>query len=240
MNVELSPRYRARMTGDADLSRVGTLIADPKRAKMLLTLLGGQTESASALADAAGASRSLASAHLGKLVDGGLITVEAQGRRRLYRLAGQPVADAIEALTQVSPPTKVRSLRDANRKENLRQARLCYDHLAGVLGVNVTAALMDSGALVDADAGFALTPAGEAVMDDLSIDVPALRRRRRPLTRACKDWTEPGHHLAGGLGAAIAAQCFERRWIERGAAGRIVRVTPAGRRGLRSWAGVEA
>src|SRR5436190_1262276 len=130
------------MTGDADLSRVGTLIADPKRAKMLLSLLSGQAESASALADAAG--------------------------------------------------------------------------------------------------GFALTSDGEAAMDDLSIDVPALRSRRRPLTRACKDWTEPGHHLAGGLGAAIAAQCFERRWIERGEASRIVRVTPAGRRGLRSWSGVEA
>ena len=118
------------MTGDADLARIGTLLADPKRAKMLLTLLGGGAESASALADAAGASRSLASAHLRKLVDGGLITVEPSGRRRRYRLAGAPVADALEALTQLAPPTQVRSLRDANRKENLRQARLCYDHLA--------------------------------------------------------------------------------------------------------------
>jgi DNA-binding transcriptional ArsR family regulator len=228
------------MTGDADLSRVGALIADPRRAKILLTLLGGQAESASALADAADASPSLASAHLGKLVEGGLLTVEPQGRRRLYRLSGPPVADALEALTQLSPPTPVRSLREANRKENLRQARLCYDHLAGVLGVNVTEALVAGGALAGSDDGFALTGDGEEAMADLGVDVAALRRRRRPLTRACKDWTEPGHHLAGGLGAAIADRCFERRWIERGAAGRIVRVTPAGRRGLRSWAGVSA
>jgi DNA-binding transcriptional ArsR family regulator len=228
------------MTGDADLARVGTLLADPKRANMLLTLLGGEAESASALADAAGASRSLASAHLSKLVHGGLITVEPQGRHRLYRLAGPQVAEAIEALTQLAPPTPVRSLRDANRKENLRQARLCYDHLAGVLGVDLTQALVDRGALDHADGGFALTVDGEAAMSDFGVDVPALRRRRRPLTRACKDWTEPGHHLAGGLGAAIASQCFERRWIERGEAGRIVRVTPAGRRELRAWAGVQA
>jgi DNA-binding transcriptional ArsR family regulator len=228
------------MTGDADLARIGTLLADPKRAKMLLTLLGGSAESASALADAAGASRSLASAHLRKLVDGGLITVEPSGRRRLYRLAGAPVADALEALAQLAPPTQVRSLRDANRKENLRQARLCYDHLAGVLGVNVTEALVGRGALEAADGGFALTADGETAMGELGVDVRALRRRRRPLTRACKDWTEPGHHLAGSLGAAIATQCFERHWIERGEAGRIVRVTAAGERGLRAWAGVAA
>src|SRR4051812_12648591 len=132
---------------DADLARIGTLLADPKRAKILLALLGGTPQPASALADAAGASRSLASAHLRKLVEGGLVTVQPRGRQRLYEISGQPVADAIEGRMQLSPPTQVRSLRDANRKENLRQARFCYDHLAGVLGVSLTEALLDRGAL---------------------------------------------------------------------------------------------
>ena len=109
-----------------------------------------------------------------------------------------------------------------------------------MLGVNVTEALVGRGALEAADGGFALTADGETAMGELGVDVRALRRRRRPLTRACKDWTEPGHHLAGSLGAAIATQCFERHWIERGEAGRIVRVTAAGERGLRAWAGVAA
>jgi len=228
------------MSGDADLARVGAILADPKRAKMLLALLGGEAASASALADAAGASRSLASSHLSKLVAGGLVTVEPEGRRRLYRLAGPQVAEAIEGLIQLAPATQVRSLRDANRKENLRHARLCYDHLAGVLGVDATGALVDRGALAASDGGFELTADGAAAMDELGVDVPALRRRRRPLTRACKDWTEPGHHLAGSLGAAVADRCFARGWIEHGEASRIVRVTPAGRRGLRAWVGVEA
>jgi DNA-binding transcriptional ArsR family regulator len=228
------------MCGDADLARIGALMADPKRAKMLLALLGGEAVSASALADAAGASRSLASAHLGKLVAGGLVSVEPQGRRRLYRIAGQPVAEAIEGLVRLAPPTAVRSLRDANRQESLRQARFCYDHLAGVLGVAVTEALVDRRALAPRDSGFAVTPDGVAAMAAIDVDVAALEARRRPLTRACLDWTERRPHLAGALGAAMASSFRERRWIEHGAAGRIVRVTPAGRRGLRSWAGVEA
>jgi DNA-binding transcriptional ArsR family regulator len=225
---------------DADLARIGTLLADSKRAKMLLALLGGTPQPASALADAAGASRSLASAHLRKLVDGGLVTVQPRGRQRLYEIAGPQVADAIEGLMQLSPPTQVRSLRDANRKENLRQARLCYDHLAGVLGVNVTEKLVDHGALEVADGGFAVTDDGVVALGELGVDVPALQRLRRPLTRACLDWTERRHHLAGALGAAIALRLRARGWIEHGAEGRIVRVTPAGKRGLRSWVGVEA
>jgi DNA-binding transcriptional ArsR family regulator len=225
---------------DADLARIGTLLADPKRAKILLALLGGTPQPASALADAAGASRSLASAHLRKLVEGGLVTVQPRGRQRMYEISGQPVADAIEGLMQLSPPTQVRSLRDANRKENLRQARFCYDHLAGVLGVNVTEALVDRGALEVADGGFAVTDEGVAALGELGVDVPALQRLRRPLTRACMDWTERRHHLAGALGAAIASRFKARGWIEHGAEGRIVRVTPAGKRGFRSWAGVEA
>jgi DNA-binding transcriptional ArsR family regulator len=225
---------------DADLARIGTLLADPKRAKILLALLGGTPQPASALADAAGASRSLASAHLRKLVDGGLVTVQPRGRQRMYEISGPQVADAIEGLMQLSPPTQVRSLRDANRKENLRQARLCYDHLAGVLGVNVTEALVDRGALEVADGGFAVTDAGVAALGELGVDVPALQHLRRPLTRACVDWTERRHHLAGALGAAIASRFKARGWIQHGTEGRIVRVTPAGTRGLRAWAGVEA
>jgi len=225
---------------DADLARIGALLADSKRAKMLLALLGGTPQPASALADAAAASRSLASAHLLKLVEGGLVTVQPRGRQRMYEIAGPQVADAIEGLMQLSPPAQVRSLRDANRKENLRQARLCYDHLAGVLGVNVTEKLVDRGALEVADGGFAVTDDGVVALGELGVDVPALQRLRRPLTRACLDWTERRHHLAGALGAAIASRLKARGWIEHATEGRIVRVTPAGKRGLRSWVGVEA
>ena len=222
------------------LAGVGALLGEPARTRILTALLTGCALTAKELAYFAGVTAPTASSHLSRLVAGQLLVMEKQGRCHYYRLRSAEVARAIEGLMTVAP-APVNGWPPNHRIEPaLRDARLCYDHLAGVLGVDLTQALVDRGALDHADGGFALTVDGEAAMSDFGVDVPALRRRRRPLTRACKDWTEPGHHLAGGLGAAIASQCFERRWIERGEAGRIVRVTPAGRRELRAWAGVQA
>src|SRR4051794_7827264 len=160
---------------DADLARIGALLADPRRAKILLALLGGRPQPASALADAAGASRSLASAHLRKLVDGGLVTVEPRGRQRMYEISGQPVADAIEGLMQLSPPTQVRSLRDANRKENLGHARLCYGRLAGVLGGRGPGGLVERRVLDVPGGGFALSGDGVVALGEFGVYVPALQ-----------------------------------------------------------------
>src|ERR1700747_2814598 len=122
------------MDPDADLASVAALMADRHRATILLTLLGGTPQSGAALAEAAGISRALASAHLKKLVAGGLVTVRPDGRQRLYSIAAPPVADALEILTLLAPPLPVRSLRDASKAQSLRFARMCYDHLAGVVG----------------------------------------------------------------------------------------------------------
>ena len=117
------------MDPDADLASVAALMADKHRAQMLLTLLGGTPMSGSALAEAAGISRSLASAHLKKLVAGGLVRAQPSGRQQLYSIASEPVADALEVLILLAPATKVRSLGDASRARSLRWARMCYDHL---------------------------------------------------------------------------------------------------------------
>ena len=130
------------MDPDADLASVAALMADRHRAQMLLTLLGGTPQSGSALAEAAGISRSLASAHLKKLVAGGLVRAKPSGRQQLYSIASEPVADALEILILLAPATKVSSLRDASRARSLRWARMCYDHLAGAVGVSVTEALL--------------------------------------------------------------------------------------------------
>ena len=136
------------MDPDADLAAVASLIADRHRAQMLLTLLGGTPQSGSALAEAAGISRSLASAHLKKLVAGRLVRAQASGRQQLYSIASASVADALEILILLAPDTKVRSLTDATRARSLRWARMCYDHLAGAVGVSVTEALVTQGLLV--------------------------------------------------------------------------------------------
>jgi DNA-binding transcriptional ArsR family regulator len=227
------------MEADADLASVATLMADRHRAQMLLTLLAGTPQSGSALAEAAGISRSLASAHLKKLVAGGLVRAQASGRQQLYSIASEPVADALEILILLAPPTKVRSLTGATRAKSLRWARMCYDHLAGVVGVSITEALIGRGLLRERDGAYLLGSHGAAEFGAFGIDVARLERRTRPLVRPCMDWSERRYHLAGSLGAALAATLADRRWIATREASRIVTVTGAGRDGLREWLGID-
>ncbi|MDW5598189.1 helix-turn-helix transcriptional regulator [Conexibacter stalactiti] len=228
------------MTGEADLAAIGTLLADRTRATILLTLLNGGLTSASALAERAGVSRPLASAHLRKLTDGGLLAVEPHGRQRLYRLSSQAVADALEVLILLAPPLVVRSLRQANEGIALRHGRLCYDHLAGRAGVALTEALVEGGWLRRAAEDFDVTPAGAAKFAELEIDVTSLAERPRPLTRACLDWSERSHHLAGALGAALANELLRRGWLQAREASRVVLLTDAGRVALADHFGLSA
>ena len=159
------------MEAEADLAAIGRLIGDPNRAHMLNVLLGGTPQSGSALAAAAGISRSLASAHLKKLTAGGLVRAERRGRQQLYSIAAQPVADALEILQLLAPATAVRSLRGSAQRRNLRWARMCYDHLAGVAGVAVTEALAAQDAIAERDGAWVLGARGARVFAGVGIDV---------------------------------------------------------------------
>jgi DNA-binding transcriptional ArsR family regulator len=221
---------------DVDLARLGALFADRTRAAFLLTLLNGGLTPASALADRAGVSRPLASAHLRRLTEGGLIVAEPRGRQRLYRLAGQDIADALEVLVRIAPLGDVRSLRDATENQQLRDARLCYDHFAGHLGVALRDGLLERALLTPEGQ---VTPRGRLALAALEIDIDELAEHGRPLTRACADWSEQSHHLAGGLGAALTNEIIRRGWVRTREASRVVTVTPAGATGLREHFGVE-
>ena len=221
----------AAMTGP-DLSAIASLLADRSRAAMLDALMSGEERAARNLALAAGVRPPTASSHLQKLLDAGLVTAVRKGRERHFRLAGSEVAEAIEALGVLAPPARVRGLRDANRKEALSRARTCYDHLAGRFGVELAAGLVRDGCLRDSE--LRLTRRGEERMPELGIDIGVLRRLQRPLTRACLDGTERKLHLAGALGNALAAQMFERGWVEHISDSRAVRVTEQGNAELRA------
>ena len=150
------------MTGEADLARIGALLADRTRATILLTLLNGGLTPASALAERAQVSRSLASSHLRKLEVGGLVRVEPRGRQRLYRLASQSIADALEVLILLAPALPVSSLRGAHARDELRRGRLCYDHLAGRAGVALAEHLVAAGLLVPGAERLRRQPRGQA------------------------------------------------------------------------------
>lgn len=227
------------MDPDCDLAAIAALIADGNRAQMLLVLLSGTEQSGSALAEAAGISRPLASAHLKKLTAGGLVAVRPDGRQQLYSIASEPVADALETLILLAPQRPPRSLRESARADSLRWARMCYDHLGGVVGVAITEALIARGLVSPREGAYVLGPDGPAGFAELMIEVGALAPGSRPLLRPCMDWSQRRHHLAGTIGAALVREMTSRRWIAGREASRVITVTPAGHDGLRDWLGVD-
>lgn len=220
---------------------MGRALAAPARSAMLNVLMDGSTRPASELAAVAAVRASTASEHLGVLIQAGLVRVHPRGRQRLYRLADPPVAAALEQLGHLCPQTKVSSLRHSREQQALAQARLCYDHLAGRLGVGITDAFLTRGWLTGPD--LAVTDAGRATLSDptsgITVDIDALAARRRPLSRACADWTERRPHLAGALGAAIADLGLESGWVRRRHSGRGLDITTTGEQTLREAWGVK-
>jgi DNA-binding transcriptional ArsR family regulator len=218
--------------GEADVAAAAALLGEPARAALVLALLDREPLSASELAVRAGIGPSTTSGHLGRLVRGGLVIAEPNGRHRYFRLAGREVAEAVEALAAIAPQPPVRTLRAASAAEALRGARTCYDHLAGRLGVELAAALERDRVLVRRGGEYTLGRAAAPRLSALGIDLDALGRLRRPLVRLCLDWSERRPHVAGALGAALAARLFALGWIERRAANRSVAVTALGRERL--------
>ena len=245
------------MHGDADIAAIGALVADRGRARILLALGDGRALPASVLADEAGVAASTASAHLSRLVKGGLLRVERHGRHRYFRLAGPEVGELIESLARISPPAPVRSLKQGSKAHAVRFARTCYDHLAGMLGTKLMEALLERDVLTGGDGVFdpdsagadrlaapgydmdyRLTPAGVRDLKAFGIDFDALPPRR-PLVRYCVDWSEQRHHLAGSLGAALAERMIELGWVRRAQPSRALHVSDTGYAGLREQFGVE-
>lgn len=203
---------------------------------MLGALFGGHALAAGELSQVAGVSPATASAHLAKLLDGGLVTVTTQGRHRYYRLAGHEIATVIEAIAEISPVKPVRNLRQSREADALALARTCYDHLAGRAGVALFDAFVRqrivTGRGTGADATYEVTADGAGKLSAFGLNVGELRRGRRRFAGACLDWTQRRPHLNGALGAAVTARLLDLGWIERGASPRAVRVTQTGSEGL--------
>ena len=222
------------MDGEPNIATVAALIGDAGRAAMLTALVGGRALPAGELAAAAGMSPSAASAHLAKLIDGGLLAVEREGRHRYYRLAGPGVASILESLASlVGQPSRPTAARTPQARA-LRHARTCYDHLVGELGVAVAMALESRGLLALADGKrLDVTSAGVTWFAAvLGIDANALRPGRHGIACRCLDWTERRHHLAGPLGTQMLRRCFDLGWLTNTPGVRAVQLSPSGRDSL--------
>jgi DNA-binding transcriptional ArsR family regulator len=212
-----------------DVARIGGLVGEPSRARMLAALMGGRALTATELALAANVAASTASSHLEKLTKGGLVAIARQGRHRYFRIASRDVAEMLEGLMALSPRRMGKPVVHRPSADScLRRARVCYDHLAGEAGVRLLHQLARHRWVDVAPDAIHITATGEAWFGRLGVDLDALRASRRPLCRACLDWSERQHHLAGALGAALLERLFELRMARREPEGRAIRLSPRG------------
>jgi len=214
------------MQESPSIAAVATLIGDPARAGMLTALMDGRALTVSELAGAAGVGLPTASAHLARLETAGLTVVERQGRHRYVRLSGPDVVRTLEGLMSLAQRTGATRVRTGPRDAALRQARVCYGHLAGETGVALMRALEEGGQIAGGPAP-KVTEAGRAFFAGLGVDLAALERKRRPVCRTCLDWSERRAHLGGALGARLLEVILAKGWARR-AEGRAVAFTPQG------------
>ncbi len=223
-----------------DIAEVGALVGDPARACILTALLDGRAHTAKELAYRARIAPPTASGHLKRLVDAWLLRVVKQGRHRYFRIATPLVVQMIESVSAVAAVQVPPRHRPASRADAaLREARLCYDHLAGRIAVEMAHSFQARGLIILDEEGGAITDRGVAYFAARGLGDAVHRRGRRPLFRSCLDWTERRYHIAGQFGADLATDFRARNWIERCPESRTVRFNDAGRRGLCDVFGVE-
>lgn len=209
-----------------DITRIAALLGDPARANMLSALMGGQALTAGELAREAGVTPQTASAHLAKLEAGGLLTRRQQGRHNYFALAGPEVAEVMEQLALLAGRAGHMRTRPGPRDPELRRARVCYDHLAGDAGVAMLDALVAQGRIAEHAGSLVLTDAGRtfarafgATWDEAG---------RRPLCKACLDWSVRRSHLAGIMGAALLDRIYALGWARRVGGTRVVAFSAPG------------
>ncbi len=221
------------MDESPNIAALAAQLADPARARMVLALMGGRALTVSELAQAAGLGKAGASAQVTRLEEAGLLAARRQGRHKYLALAGPHVARLVESLMTVAAEVGVaKAPHTGPRDPALRQARLCYNHLAGAMGVQMYRSLSSRGFLGLGGEGLTLTPEGRAFVLDFGLAAGDLAPDRAPLCRDCLDWSERQSHLGGRLGRLMLARMEGRGWLRRTSGSRALLVTPEGRRGF--------
>jgi DNA-binding transcriptional ArsR family regulator len=218
------------MKDGPNIARIAALLGDPARADVLTALMTDRALTATELAAIAGVTKQTMSAHLAKLLAAALVSVDQQGRHRYFRLANEDVAGLLESLMGVAFRTGAVRLVSSPREPALRKARICYDHLAGEVGVMTYEALLHQGILRTSQKELQVTVIGVEWFAKLGIDTQTVAQLRRSFCRPCMDWSERRHHLAGALGAALLTRLGELGWAKRNARSRVISFTPRGQR----------
>ncbi len=206
------------MQEDPRLAEIAALVGDPARANILTALLDGRALTAGELAYFAGVSPQTTSGHLAKLTESRLLALQKQGRHRYYRLATPQVGRMIEGIMEVAVAAPARYRPASKADAALRQARTCYDHFAGKLGVGLADALAANGHLVLGEDAGEVTEAGLDFLGGFGLDLAAARQRRRataPLRRPMPRCVRraPATTISRGASASASPMRSPRRAI---------------------------
>jgi len=218
-----------------DISRIASLIGDPARSNILLALMDGRALTAGELSVFAGVTKQTTSSHLAQLLAGGLLARDVQGRHHYYRLKEADVGHAIEALMGVAEKCIGKRARTGPKEPALRKSRICYDHLAGELGVLQFDKMLENGWLSLCEKDISLTQEGWKALGQIGIGKSDFHKSRRPLCKSCLDWSARRHHLAGLVGKTLLNQFFVLGWAKRLSETRIIKFTVEGEVSLRRW-----
>ncbi|MEL6574069.1 MAG: winged helix-turn-helix domain-containing protein [Pseudomonadota bacterium] len=211
-----------------DIAHIAALIGDPARSNMLTALMSGKALTATELAAEAGVTIQTASAHLSKLDQGGLLRPRKQGRHKYFSLANEDVAHVLEGLMGLAAGAGHLRKRTGPKDAQLRQARVCYNHLAGDMGTQMYDSMIANGHLTLESEELNLTSSGAAFVDNFGIDLESLRKGRTQLCRECLDWSERRSHLAGSLGRAFLSKFEELSWAKRDHKTRVITFSKSG------------
>lgn len=211
-----------------DIARIAALIGDPARANILSALMSGKALTATELAHEAGVTVQTASAHLAKLEAGGLCDARKSGRHKYISLSGPEVAEVLEALMGLAAGQGHLRTRTGPADNAMREARVCYNHLAGARGIAMYDAMIARGDLLEQGDDVTLSGQGAAFVAGFGIDLVALEKARAPVCRTCLDWSARRTHLAGGLGRAMLVQMEQLGWAKREKGSRVVRFSRLG------------
>ena len=217
-----------------DIARIGALIGDPARANMLTALMAGKALTATELAAEAGVTAQTASAHLSKLAEAGLTEGRKQGRHRYFTLADDEVGAVLEAVMGLAAKRGHLRTRTGPKDPALREARVCYNHLAGEMGVRLYDSMLASGGLQTAGEDILLTDKGDAFAREFGVDLDNLNTTRRPMCRPCLDWSARRTHLAGALGQALLTRITDLGWAKREPESRIIAFSTSGKKAFES------
>lgn len=217
-----------------DIAQVAALIGDPARANILTALMSGKALTATELAFEAGVTAQTVSAHLAKLSEGALVTARKSGRHKYFALASDEVAGVLEALMGLAAGSGHLRQRPGPKDDAMRKARVCYNHLAGDMGVHMYRAMIAQGYLEAQGDTLRLTAAGQGFVSELGIELDKLPASKAPVCRACLDWSARSSHLAGQLGRALLSRFIALNWAKRQENSRVVHFTPEGERAFLS------